>query len=176
VLLVLGFSETLTFAIADGLHRPLSFVGVLMAVQGAGAIAGALTCARAIRREGEVRVAAAGIAVLAAGTLLLASTSLPVVLAGKVLFGFGIPWIVVGAYTLLQRLTPDRLQGRAFSAAELALGAPQTLSIAAGAALVTLVDYRALLLVEAAVIALAALWLLHKGVRGRCAVPPGRVY
>jgi MFS family permease len=173
VLLVLGFSETLTFAIADGLHRPLSFIGVLMAVQGVGAIAGALTCARAIRREGEVRVAAAGIAVLAAGTLLLASTSLPVVLAGKVLFGFGIPWIVVGAYTLLQRLTPDRLQGRAFSAAELLLGAPQTLSIAAGAALVTLVDYRALLLVEAAVIALAALWLLYNGVASSSSVPNG---
>jgi len=173
VLLVLGFSETITFAIADGLHRPLSFVGVLMAVQGVGAIAGALTCARAIRREGEVRTTAAGIAVLAAGTLLLASADLPVVLAGKVLFGFGIPWIVVGAYTLLQRLTPNRLQGRAFSAAELLLGAPQTVSIALGAALVTLVDYRALLLVEAAVIALAALWLLYNGVASSSRVPNG---
>jgi MFS family permease len=162
VLLVLGFSETLNFAIADGLGRGVSFVGALMAVQGVGAIAGALTCLRAIRRAGEVRIAASGIAVLGAGTLLLAGTSLPVVLAGKVLFGFGIPWIVVGAYTLLQRLTPDRLQGRAFSAAELLLGAPQTLSIAAGAALVTVIDYRALLLVEAAVIVLAALWLLSR--------------
>jgi len=173
VLLVLGFGETLTFAIADGLHKPLSFVGVLMAVQGVGAIAGALTCARAIRGEGEVRVAAAGIAVLAAGTLLLAGTSLPVVLAGKVLFGFGIPWIVVGAYTLMQRLTPAGLQGRAFSAAELLLGAPQTFSIAVGAALVTLVDYRALLLLEAAVIALAALWLLYNGVASSSSVPNG---
>jgi MFS family permease len=173
VLLVLGFGETLTFAIADGLHRPISFVGVLMAVQGVGAIAGALTCARAIRRDGEVRTAAAGIAVLAAGTLLLASASLPAVLAGKVLFGFGIPWIVVGAFTLLQRLTPAGLQGRAFSAAELLLGAPQTLSIALGAALVTIVDYRALLLAEAAVIAVAALWLLYNGVASSSSVPNG---
>jgi MFS family permease len=171
VLLVLGFSETLTFAITDGLHRPISFVGVLMAVQGVGAIAGALTCARAIRRAGEVRVAATGIAVLAAGTLLLAGASLPVVLAGKVLFGFGIPWIVVGAYTLLQRLTPAGLQGRAFSAAELLLGVPQTLSIAAGAALVTLVDYRALLLAEAAVIAAAAAYLLNVSRARRSARP-----
>jgi MFS family permease len=144
-----------------------------MAVQGVGAIAGALTCARAIRREGEVRTAAAGIAALAAGTLLLASTTLPVVLAGKILFGFGIPWIVVGAYTLLQRLTPNRLQGRAFSAAELLLGAPQTLSIALGAALVTLVDYRELLLAEGAVIAVAALWLLYNGVASSSSVPNG---
>jgi MFS family permease len=173
VLLVLGFSETLVFAIVDGLGRDVSFAGVLMAVQGVGAIAGALTCARAIRHAGEVRIAAAGIAVLGAGTLLLAGASLPVVLAGKVLFGFGIPWIVVGAYTLLQRLTPARLQGRAFSAAELLLGAPQTLSIALGAVLVTLVDYRALLLAEAAVIAVAALWLLYNGVASSTSVPNG---
>jgi MFS family permease len=159
VLLVLGFSETLTFAIADGLHRPLSFVGVLMFVQGVGAVAGACTATRVIARGGESRTAGAGIAVLAAGTLLLASTSLPVVLAGKVLFGFGLPWIVVGLMTLLQRLTPQHLQGRAYSAAELVLGVPQTLSIAVGAALVTVVDYRALLVVEAAVIAAAAVYL-----------------
>ncbi len=171
VLLVLGFGETLNFAIVDGLGRDVSFAGVLMAVQGVGAIAGALTCSRAIRRAGEVRIAAAGIAVLGAGTLLLASASLPVVLAGKVLFGFGIPWIVVGAYTLLQRLTPARLQGRAFSAAELLLGAPQTLSIALGAALVTVVDYRALLLVEAAVIAVAAAYLLKVSGAARSARP-----
>jgi MFS family permease len=173
VLLVLGFSETLTFAIVGALGHDVSFVGVLMAVQGVGAITGAVTCARAIRRAGEVRIAAAGIAVLGAGTLLLASASLPIVLAGKILFGFGIPWIVVGAYTLLQRLTPARLQGRAFSAAELLLGAPQTLSIALGAALVTVVDYRALLLVEAAVIAMAALWLLYNGVASSTSVPNG---
>jgi MFS family permease len=173
VLIVLGFSETLNFAIADGLHRPVSFVGLLMAVQGIGAIAGAVLATRMIRHAGEARTAGAGIAILAAGALLLASASLPIVLAGKVLFGFGIPWIVVGAYTLLQRLTPLGLQGRAFSAAELLLGAPQTLSIALGAALVTVVDYRALLLVEAAVIAIAALWLLYKGVASSTSVPNG---
>ncbi len=173
VLIVLGFSETLNFAIADGLHRPVSFVGLLMAVQGIGAVAGAVLATRMIRHAGEARTAGAGIAILAAGALLLASASLPIVLAGKVLFGFGIPWIVVGAYTLLQRLTPLGLQGRAFSAAELLLGAPQTLSIALGAALVTVVDYRALLLVEAAVIAIAAFWLLYKGVASSTSVPNG---
>jgi MFS family permease len=161
-LCALGFSETLTFAIADeGLHRPLSFVGVLMAVQGAGALAGAVLATRVMRRAGEARLAGAGTAVLAAGMLLLAGPSLPAVLAGTVLFGFGIPWIVVGLMTLLQRLTPPRLQGRAFSAAELLLGVPQTLSIALGAALVTLVDYRMLLLAQAALTATAAIYLLR---------------
>jgi MFS family permease len=158
-LLVLGFGETLLFAIAEGLHRDVSFVGVLMAAQGVGAVAGAVAAPRAIRRSGEVRVVVMGIAAVAAGTLLLAATPLSVVLAGKALFGFGTPWIVVGLYTLLQRVTPANLQGRAFSAGELILGVPQTLSIALGAVLVTVVDYRLMLVVEAAVIAAAAIYL-----------------
>jgi MFS family permease len=166
IVLVLGFSETLTFAIADaGLHRPVSFVGLLMAVQGVGALAGATVATRALAQLGAIRMAALGACVLACGTLLLASGSLTIVLAGKVLFGFGVPWIVIAMMTLLQLLTPQHLQGRAYAATELALGAPQTLSIAAGAALVTVLDYRALLLVEGLTIATAAAYLL------RCAAP-----
>ncbi|WP_051324046.1 MFS transporter [Candidatus Solirubrobacter pratensis] len=164
VLLALGFSETLLFAIADeGLHRPVSFVGVLMAVQGVGAVAGAALATRVMRRAGEERLAAAGMAVLAAGMLLMASGALGIVLAGKALFGFGIPWIVVGAMTLLQRLTPGPLQGRTYSAAELLLGVPQTFSVALGAALITVVDYRAMLLAMAVVTTAAAVYLQHRG-------------
>jgi MFS family permease len=85
------------------------------------------------------------------------------VLAGVVLFGVGMPWIVVAAITLLQRLTPAELQGRAYSAADLLLGAPQTASIAAGAALLTVVGYRWLLAAQAAVVAVAAVYLLTRG-------------
>ncbi len=171
-LLVLGFSETLSFAILDALHREVSFFGVLMAAQGVGAVTGALLATRAMRRIGESLLASAGMAVLAAGMLGLASPSLAVVLAAKALYGFGIPWIVIGAYTLLQRLTPRELQGRAYSAAELALGAPQTLSIALGAVLVSVVDYRFLLLAQAALTASAALYLLRVS-RPRRAVTQG---
>jgi MFS family permease len=160
-LLTLGFSETLLFAIADdGLHRPVSFVGVLMAAQGVGAIAGALTCTRAIRRFGEVRASGLGLAVFAAGAALTAAPALVAVLAGKALFGFGLPWIVIPLLTLLQRLTPSHLQGRAYSAAELLLSGPQTLSIAAGAALISVVDYRVLIAAEALAGAIAAAYLL----------------
>ena len=62
--------------------------------------------------------------------------------------------------TLLQRSTPSHLQGRAFAATELALGAPQTLSIALGAALVALVDYRFVLLVQAVTVGAAGISLL----------------
>jgi MFS family permease len=174
VLLVLGFGETLNFAIVDGLHRPASFVGVLMFAQGLGAVTGAATATRAMRRAGELRAAGIGIALLAAGTLLLASATLPVALAGKVLFGFGLPWVVVGLMTLLQRLTPPHLQGRAYSASELVLGAPQTLSVAAGAALVTVLDYRVLLLGETLTIAVAAAYLLHCAAHPKVAAVPAR--
>jgi hypothetical protein len=114
-----------------------------------------------MRTAGELRLVSAGMAALALGTCALAGSSTAVVLVAKAIYGFGIPWIVIGAYTLLQRLTPNRLQGRAFSAAEVLLGAPQTFSVALGAALVTFVDYRALLLAQGAVTALAALYLLR---------------
>ena len=106
--------------------------------------------------------AAAGMVIFACGTLLLLSDALPVVLAGKVLFGVGIPWVIVALYTLLQRTTPAPLQGRVYSAVEVFVGTPQTISIALGAILVALVDYRALLLVEALVVAGAGAWLLTR--------------
>jgi predicted MFS family arabinose efflux permease len=100
--------------------------------------------------------------IFALGALLMADSSLPIVLAGKALFGLGLPWIVVALLTLLQRSTPPQLQGRAFAAAELATGAPQTLSIALGAALVALVDYRFVLLAQTLTVAAAGVFLLRR--------------
>jgi hypothetical protein len=162
-LLVIGFSETLTFEIAaTGLGREPAFVGVLIAVQGVGAVAGAATAAPLVRRLGEGHLSGIGMVVFSVGVTLLTSGSLPVVLAGKVLFGVGIPWIIVALFTLLQRTTPRPLQGRVYSAVEVFAGTPQTVSIALGALLVAFVDYRLLLLVEAAVVAAAGVWLLTR--------------
>jgi MFS family permease len=162
-LLVIGFSETLTFEVAGrGLRREPSFVGVLIAVQGVGAVAGAATAAMLVRRIGEGQLAAIGMLAFSFGVTLLMSGSLPLVLAGKVLFGLGIPWIVVALFTLLQRLTPEPLQGRTYSAVDVFANTPQTVSIGLGALLVAFVDYRLLLLVEAAVVAAAGAWLLTR--------------
>jgi hypothetical protein len=162
-LLVIGFSETLTFEIAGtGLHRDPSFVGVIIAFQGVGAVAGAAWAATLIRRVGEIPLAGLGMLVFSLGTTLLTSGTLVVVLAGIVLFGLGIPWIIVAVFTLLQRTTPGPLQGRVYSAVEVLVGTPQTLSIAVGAAAVAVVDYRVLLLVEAVVVAAAGAWLLTR--------------
>ena len=161
-MLVIGFSETLNFELPHALGKPDSFVGVLMAVQGIGAIAGALTATRVLRRHGESRAAGFGMTIFALGALLMADSALPIVVAGKVLFGLGLPWIIVALLTLLQRSTPSHLQGRAYAATELALTAPQTLSIALGAALVALVDYRIALLVQAFTVGAAGVYLLTR--------------
>ena len=161
-LLVIGFSETLLFAIPQGLDRPPSFAGVLMFASGVGAVGGALTTTRILASHGEGRMSGLGLAVLAIGTLATADSSVAVVLAGKALFGFGLPWLIVALYTLIQRASPAHLQGRVYSAMEIALGLPQTISIALGAALATQVDYRALIVAEALVIAGAGVYLLTR--------------
>ena len=60
-----------------------------------------------------------------------------------------LPVVVVAITTALQRRTPGPVQGRVFTAFEFLAGGPQLLSIAAGAALVAVVDYRVLLVVMA---------------------------
>jgi MFS family permease len=161
-LAVIGFSETLLFSIPQGLHRAPSFSGVLMFAGGVGAICGALSTTRAMASRGAGRMAGLGLAVLAIGTLATADSSVAVVLAGNALFGFGLPWLIVALYTLIQRESPNHLQGRVYSAMEIALGLPQTVSIALGAALAAQVDYRLLILGEAVVCGAAGLYLLTR--------------
>jgi MFS family permease len=158
---VIGFGETLLYELPDALGRDPSFAGILIAVQGVGAIAGALTATRIMARRGETTLVGAGMTIMAIGAIATADQALAIVLVGKVLFGLGLPWMVIGAFTLLQRATPPHLQGRTFAAAELAIAAPQTASIAVGAALVAVLDYRALIAVQAIVIGLAGLYLLR---------------
>ncbi len=158
--IVVGFLESLIFAIvAQGLHRPPAFLGLVISVQGIGGILGGLTAAKLMERTGEGILAAIGLGLFACGAPLLALSSLPAVITGIVIFGLGLPWLIVGATTLVQRVTPANLHGRSFAALDLLIGGPQTFSIALGAALVAVVDYRALLLIMAAVVAVACLYL-----------------
>jgi len=161
-MLVIGFAETLRYELPEALGRDASFAGVLMAVQGIGAIGGALTATRVMARRGEGRLAGAGMTILAIGAIATADQWLPIVLAGTVLYGIGLPWIVIGAFTLLQRATPPHLQGRTFAAAELALAGPQTVSIALGAVLISAVDYRVAIALQAFTAGLAGIYLLTR--------------
>jgi MFS family permease len=161
-LLVVGFAETLVFSVIAALGRNPSFFGVLSTVQGVGTIAGGLVAARVIRRLGDVKTVGLGMALFACCALLLTSASLPVVLFGLVLAGVAIAWLVVAFGTALQLRTPLTIQGRVSAAADLALSLAQTLSIATGALLSTLVDYRILFVVMAAVVVVSAGYLLTR--------------
>ncbi len=164
-LLVVGFTETLVFAVADqGLHRSPSFVGVLEVAMGVGAIAGGLTAGAAVRRYGETLVGAAGLVLFAAGSALLTAPLVGVVLPGMAVLGAGVPWLIVALFTLLQRLTPGHLQGRTYSAVDVLVGIPQTLSIGIGAGLVAVVDFRVLLVTMAAVVCASGVWLATRAV------------
>ena len=162
-LFVVGFSETIIFAVIDqGLHRPPSFLGVLSTLQGVGAIAGGLTAARGLRAIGDVRIAGIGMAAFAVGDLTFITSNLPLIAVGIGVAGFGVSWLIVGLMTAVQVRTPLRLQGRVSSAADLFISTPQTISIAVGAVLIAVVDYRLLVVVEAVAVALCGFYLLTR--------------
>jgi MFS family permease len=155
-----GFFETVPFAvIAQGLHRSPPFLGVLASLQGAGALAGGALAGPVMRRTSERALVAGGLAACVAAALLLITASLPLVLAASGLLGVCLVWVNVGAITLIQRRTPGSLLGRVDAALEFAITVPQAISIAVGAALITAVSYRILLLAMAAVIAFSAVYL-----------------
>ena len=144
----------------------VGFFGVLASIQGAGSILGGLTSARLLRRWGPQRVVGTslgvlGIAALVAAGEVLGWVLLPGMIVAVFAAGAAIPWMVVALVTTRQRLTPPRLQGRTAAATNLAMTVPQIASIAAGAGLVTLVDYRIPLLVACLVLMGCAAALLR---------------
>ena len=68
---------------------------------------------------------------------------------------------MVAWFTHLQRRTPDHLRGRATAATEMLLTLPYVGSIAAGAALVAVVDFRLLSLAGAVALALCAVRIVY---------------
>jgi MFS family permease len=161
-LLVIGFAETLIFFVITHLGKPPSFFGVFSALQGVGSIAGGLTAAWMLRRAGDVRIVGMGLGVFGVGDLLLIVPSLPIVLLGFTIAGVGIMWAIVGFTTALQIRTPLVIQGRVSAAADISLNVAQTVSIAAGAALSTVVDYRILFVAMAAVVVASATYLVTR--------------
>jgi MFS family permease len=155
-----GLSETVMFAVvSQGLHRPVPFLGILVSAQGTGAIAAGLSAAPLMRRLSEGLVAGLGIVSAAVGYLLLMAPWLDAVLTGSVLLGASLPWIIVAIMTLLQRHTPPELMGRTDAAFTVTYAVPQTVAIALGAALISVLGYRILLLIIAALMTLAAGYL-----------------
>ena len=160
MLLVVGFTEASIYALLDGFGRPATFAGVIVAVQGVGAVAGGLTSNLVIRRVGEVAGTVIGMAVMAAGVLVVAATtSLGVMLAAVVVIGASIPLLFVAVTTLVQRRTPKPIMGRVSMAVEVIMGAPQALSLAVGALLVSVLSYRVIFALIGAFTAAGAVYI-----------------
>jgi MFS family permease len=158
--LVIGINESLYYALVDkGLHRPPEFIGVLASAQGVGAILGGLLVALLMRRLGELATTAIGLAACGIGAGLCVIPQLLFVLPGRAIAGFGLAITVVVFSTIVQRRTPSALVGRVSVAAETLTSGPQAISIAAGATLVSVVDYRVLLLVVLTGMAIGAIYL-----------------
>lgn len=162
MLLVIGFFEAAIFALLDAAGRPATFAGVVVTVQGVGAVVGGLTAAWWVRRLGETGTVVVGLVLMAGSLAVVAATStLAVMLAAVVPLGYSIPLLLVAFTTLLQRRTPQSLMGRASAAVETVMGVPQALSLAVGALLVSLVSYHLIFGVMAAVTAAGAIYLVR---------------
>jgi hypothetical protein len=158
---VLGVMQVAGLALVDGIHRPAAFLGVIFAFEGAGSIVGGVLAPAGLRRIGEPRLAATGLAAMGVGVGLMALSSLTLILAGAAIGGAGFAAFMVGYTTLLQRSTATELQGRVFTAAEAAAGLPYCAALAITVAAIGLVDYRVLMLAGMVVLTAAGAYLAH---------------
>jgi MFS family permease len=162
--------------IDDGLGRDPTFIGVLGAVQGIGSIAAGFLVGPLMRRVGEFSAAVMGFLLNGAGLLLIATASLPAVLAGAAVAGLGLPLVLVAEITLVQRRTGTELQGRAIAASDAIIDIPYALGIGIAGLLIGVVGYRPVYLFDAAVFVVVGLVLLrHRALtRPEPPEPPGR--
>lgn len=142
-----GLNGAMIYAVVDaGLHRSPAFVGVLYAVQGVGSIVIGVVAGPLMRRVPERWFAAGGIGVFALGAALRALPSAPIALAASAAIGAGLPTVLIIALSAVQRETPDTLVGRVVATANTVLFVPIAVATATGAALLTVLDHRAILL------------------------------
>ncbi|WP_371782358.1 MFS transporter [Streptosporangium subroseum] len=146
-MLAIGFYESVGFVVVTvGLGHEPSYVGVLGSAMGVGTVAGGATASGVMRRTGESLLVAWSLVACAVCSAMLTTPYDAVVVAGMFLLGVTVPWMVVGVSVAIQRTTPVELLGRSFAAFELSVTVPQTASMAVGAGLIAVLDYRLLLL------------------------------
>lgn len=165
-LVVFGFSESATFAVVDAFGRTAAYVGVVVMVQGIGAVIGGLVAAALIRRIGEPMTIVASLGMFTFTMLAIAiAPQLWIVLVATVPTGIGLPLTIIALTTLLQRRTPAAIIGRVSTAFDAVLGTPQTVAIAVGAGLVTVLSYHVVYAIMAATCMLATGYVYATAVR-----------
>ncbi|MBD3942500.1 MFS transporter [Microbacterium sp. NEAU-LLC] len=151
-----GLLNIVVFPALDAMQADPAAIGVLVPIQGAGAVIGGLLSATLVTRWGEGRTAALGLLLVAAGSVPFAFGSVIAGGIGMFVLGLGIPPTVVAFATLRQRLTPDALQGRTGAAGNVVINLPQTLASVLGAGLLAVVDFRVLIWVSVVAVVLGA--------------------
>jgi MFS family permease len=160
VTLAAGVMEVVIFALIDqGLHRAPEFLGVLSTAQGVGAVAGGVVVGLLMRRVGELATIAWALVAIGIGVGMLATGQLAVVLVAVVFVGLAVSFYNVAFVTLVQRRTDVSMQGRVMSAIEAVFTVPYAASIAAGAVIVSVVDFRVVYLVQALAFLLVAAYV-----------------
>jgi hypothetical protein len=166
-----GTIDVAMYALVDqGLHRPATFLGVLVSAQGAGSVVAGLLIGGVLRRIGEIGAASAGFALCGAGLGCVATASLAGVFAGAALVGLGLPTVLVANMTLLQRRTSNEMQGRVIAASEAIIDIPFALSIGFGAAVISVIGFRPIYIADALVFVVVAV-LLARSVRDTWPAP-----
>ncbi|WP_350280988.1 MFS transporter [Kribbella sp. HUAS MG21] len=185
------FVRLLVMVFGSGLSMYLltSVVPLYLAAHGSGGVgAGASTAAmmfsavavelvvpRMLARWGYQVVLGLGLVLLGAPSLvLLASASLPLVLAVCVVRGAGLAILVVGAVALVAEITPAVRRGEALGVYGVAVGVPAVIGLPLGVYLTQVIGFGALFVLAAAT-SLAGLVALV-GLPGRIAVEDQHVH
>lgn len=147
--------------IDDGLGRSPTFIGVLGAVQGAGSIAAGFLVGPLMRRVGEFSAACLGFLLNGVGLLMVATATMPGVVAGALVAGLGLPLVLVAEITLVQRRTSQDLQGRAIAASDAIIDIPYAVGIGIAGLIIGTVGFRPIYLFDAAAFIVVGLVLLR---------------
>ncbi|MFF9091182.1 MFS transporter [Streptomyces sp. NPDC014991] len=137
-MLLTSLGSATVYAVVGRLGHSPAYTGVLYAAQGAGSVVAGLLAGPALRRFGEHRCAAAGIALTGAAAIARAVPSDATALASGAAAGLGLPCVLVAVLTAVQRRTPGPLLGRVTATAGTLVLAPNVLGLALGAGLVEL--------------------------------------
>src|SRR4051812_32554496 len=151
VTLAAGVMEVAIFSLIDqGLHKQPEFLGVLSTAQGVGAVIGGVIVGATMRKIGEFATIAWALVAIGVGVGMLAWPSLAIVLVSAMAVGIAVSFYNVSFTTLMMRRTDVAMQGRVNSAIEAVFTVPYAASIAAGAVLISVVSFRTIYLVQAA--------------------------
>lgn len=157
----LGFVDASLYALVEAMGRAPQFSGVVVGMQGVGAIIGGFGSAAVVRRLGEIRSMVLGLVstVICLVLLVVLVHQVPVVLVVVGVAGAVMTLAMTSFSILFQRLTPENVIGRAQAAVAALQSVPAVVAVAVGSILVGLVDFRLLYLATALTVLVSAVLL-----------------